>query len=149
DPRGRHPSRPASAQDVHQPAGARSHDALGGAGASREPARQRTAVCEALRLMTTGRSVAPLSLWAILTILGAGGCSASAVLDVGYPSATATAPSMRAPAQARRVVIQRVADQRMDRTRIGPALKNGQAMVSRRPLTDIVRDALTVELTKA
>jgi len=99
--------------------------------------------------MIARRPVAPLILWAILAVLGAGGCSASAVLDVGYPSATATTPSMRARAQARRVVIQPVADQRMDRTRIGPALKNGQAMVSRRPLTDIVREALAVELTKA
>src|SRR5262249_22165380 len=76
-----------------------------------------------------------------------GGCAASAVLDVGYPSATTQ--SVRPPAQARRVVIQPVADQRMDRTRIGPAAEDGQAMVTRRPVTDIVREALAVALTRA
>src|SRR5262249_43319154 len=99
--------------------------------------------------MIAGRPAVPLILWTILTILGAGGCTASAVLDVGYPAATATTAPARATARARRVVIRPVADRRMDSTRIGPASKNGQAMVTRRPVTDIVRDALAFELTKA
>ena len=46
-------------------------------------------------------------------------------------------------------MIRPVVDRRLDDTRIGPASKNGEAMVSRRPVADIVRDALAVELTRA
>ena len=74
---------------------------------------------------------------------------ASGVLDVGHHAATAPSPPPRAGAQARRVVILAVVDRRLDNTRIGPASKNGEAMVSRRPVVDIVRDALAVELTRA
>ena len=94
--------------------------------------------------MRIGRSAA-LMLW---TIAALSGC-ASGILDVGYPAATAPSPPMHAVAQARRVVIRPVVDRRLDRTRIGPASKNGEAMVSRRPVVDIVRDALAVELTRA
>jgi hypothetical protein len=97
--------------------------------------------------MTTGRAAA-LMLWTIVALLGTGGC-ASGVLDVGYPTVTAPSPPSRAGAQARRVVIRPVVDRRLDNTRIGPASKNGEAMVSRRPVVDIVRDALAVELTRA
>ena len=95
--------------------------------------------------MSTGRFAA-LMLWTIVALLGTGGC-ASGVLDVGYRMATAPSPPPRAGAQARRVVIRPVVDRRLDDTRIGPASKNGEAMVSRRPVVDIVRDALAAELT--
>ena len=94
--------------------------------------------------MRTGRSAA-LMLW---TIAALSGC-ASGILDVGYPAATAPSPPMHAVAQARRVVIRPVVDRRLDRTRIGPASKNGEAMVSRRPVVDIVRDAVAAELTRS
>jgi hypothetical protein len=97
--------------------------------------------------MRTGRSAA-LMLWRIVALLGIGGC-ASGVLDVGYHTATAPSPPLRAVAQARRIVIRPVVDRRLDGARIGPASKNGEAMVSRRPVADIVRDALAVELTRA
>jgi uncharacterized lipoprotein YajG len=87
-------------------------------------------------------------LWTIAALLGIGGC-ASGVLDVGYHPATAPNPPPRALAQARRVVIRPVLDRRLDDTRVGSASKNGEAMVSRRPVADIVRDALAVELTRA
>ena len=96
--------------------------------------------------MRTGRSAA--LLWTIVALLGIGGC-ASGVLDVGYPTATAPSPPPRAGVQARRVVIRPVVDRRLDDTRVGSASKNGEAMVSRRPVVDIVRDALAVELTRA
>jgi uncharacterized lipoprotein YajG len=84
-------------------------------------------------------------LWTIATL---GGC-ASSVLDVGYHTASTPSPPTSAAAQARRVVIRPVVDRRLDRTRIGPASKNGEALVSRRPVADIVQDALAVELTRA
>jgi hypothetical protein len=84
-------------------------------------------------------------LWAIVAL---GGC-ASGVLDIGYHAAAAPSPTMSAAAEARRVVIRPVVDRRLDRTRIGLASKSGEAMVSRRPVADIVGDALAVELTRA
>ena len=99
--------------------------------------------------MTAGRPAVRLTLWTIVTFLALGGCSSSAVLDVGYPTVTATNPPMLAPAQARRVLIRPVADRRMDTTRIGSASKDGHAMVTRRPVADIVREALVGEMTKA
>ena len=79
--------------------------------------------------MRTGRSAA-LMLWMVAALSGC----ASGILDVGYPAATAPSPPMHAVAQARRVVIRPVVDRRLDDTRIGPASKNGEAMVSRRPV---------------
>jgi Uncharacterized lipoprotein len=99
--------------------------------------------------MTAGRPAALLTLWTIGTILALAGCSASAVLDVGYPTVTVAHAPRLAPAQARRVVIRPVADRRVDTTRIGSASKDGHAMVTRRPVADIVRDALVGEMTKA
>ena len=95
--------------------------------------------------MSTGRSAA-LMAWTIVALLGNGGC-ASRVLDVGYQAATAPTPPMRAVAQVRRVVIRPVVDERLDRTRVG-LTSDGEAMVSRRPVADIVRDGLAVELTR-
>jgi uncharacterized lipoprotein YajG len=97
--------------------------------------------------MTAGRPVPRLTLWAIVTFLALGGCSSSAVLDVGYPTVTNT--PMLPSAQARRVVIRPVVDRRVDTTRIGSASKDGHAVVTRRPVADIVREALVGEMTKA
>jgi hypothetical protein len=97
--------------------------------------------------MTTKRPVRSVTLWAIVTILAGGGCSGTAVLDVGYPAVTN--PPMVARVQARRVAIRPVTDRRGDTTRIGAASKKGHDVVTRRPVPDIVRDALVVEMMKA
>jgi hypothetical protein len=77
-----------------------------------------------------------------LSILG--GCTG---LNVRYPE-TAANPAMLASVAPRQVVVGAIADRRLDTTRIGAKPKNGEALVTRRPVTDIVREALVVEMTK-
>ena len=72
------------------------------------------------------------------------GCAA---LDVGY-SETAANQAMLASVAPLRVVVGTVADRRVDTTRIGTKPDDDEAIVTRRPVTDIVREALMVELTK-
>ena len=72
------------------------------------------------------------------------GCAA---LDVGY-SETVANQAMLASVAPLRVVVGTVADRRVDTTRIGTKPDDDEAIVTRRPVTDIVREALMVELTK-
>ena len=74
------------------------------------------------------------------------GCG-SAGLDVHYPEARVNR-TVLASAPPRRVEVAPVADRRMDTTRIGVKLKNAGDIVTSRPVTDLVREALVLELTK-
>jgi Uncharacterized lipoprotein len=75
------------------------------------------------------------------------GCGWIRALDVGYPAAAAN-PAMLAAIPPRQVVVAAVADRRVDKARIGTKPKNGDAILTRRPVTDIVREALIVEMAK-
>ena len=91
--------------------------------------------------MTTGAAalvVAALGLAALT------GC-ASRSLDVGYPAAAANRAQLASVAP-RRVVVTAVADRRVTQDRIGAEPENGKPLVTSRPVSDIVRDALVVEL---
>lgn len=75
------------------------------------------------------------------------GCG-SAGLDVRYPEALVNRAAL-ASAPPRRVEIRPVADRRMNTTRIGVKPKNeGDIVTTRRPVADLVRDALVLELSK-
>jgi hypothetical protein len=73
------------------------------------------------------------------------GCSSA--LDVGYPEA-AVNPGLLASVAPRRVAVGPVTDRRSDQTRIGARPENGKPIETARPVADIVRDALVVELTR-
>jgi hypothetical protein len=92
------------------------------------------------------RSAIPtlLSLAALLT--GAG-CARTSVVDVGYPEA-AVNRAMLASVATRRVEIRSVTDRRLDPGRIGTNPANGRALVTSRPVPDVVRQALALELGK-
>jgi anti-sigma factor RsiW len=83
-----------------------------------------------------------LSLAALL----AAGCAGGGALDVGYPEATANR-ALLASVGSRRVEIRPVADRRMDTARIA-ALPDRGNVVTSRPVADIVRDALAVEIAR-
>ena len=74
------------------------------------------------------------------------GCG-TAGLDVHYPEARVNR-AVLASAPPRRVEVGPVADRRMDTTRIGVKLKNAGDIVTRRPVADLVREALVLELSK-
>lgn len=81
----------------------------------------------------------------LVVLLAAAGCGVSG-LEVRYPEAGAHA-GMLASAAPRRVEIGRVVDRRVDTKRIGTGGKDGD-MVTSRPVVDIVREALVVELSR-
>jgi len=68
-------------------------------------------------------------------------------LDVRYPEA-GVHRSLLASAPPRRVEISPVADRRMDTARIGAKPKDGGAIVTSRPVTEIVGEALALEIRK-
>jgi Uncharacterized lipoprotein len=74
------------------------------------------------------------------------GCG-TAGLDVHYPEAGVNR-TVLASAPPRRVEVRPVADRRMDTTRIGVKPKNEGDIVTSRPVADLVREALVLELTK-
>jgi hypothetical protein len=74
------------------------------------------------------------------------GC-ASRTVDVAYPESAANR-ALLAWVAPRRVVVAPVTDRRAERSRIGVELPKGKPIVTARPVSDIVRDALVVELTK-
>ena len=74
------------------------------------------------------------------------GCG-TAGLDVHYPEAGVNR-TVLASAPPRRVEVRPVADRRMDTTRIGVKPKNAGDIVTSRPVADLVREALVLELTK-
>jgi hypothetical protein len=80
----------------------------------------------------------------ILAVATLAGCASRAV-DVGYPP-TAASRSLLGDVAPRRVVVAAVADRRMDQGRIGAQPESGKPIVTSRPVPDLVRDALVVEL---
>jgi hypothetical protein len=83
-----------------------------------------------------------LLLAALLTLIG---CASA--LDVRYPAAVAN-PALLASVTPRRIAIGPVTDRRPDQTRIGVRPGDGDAIETTRPVADIVREALAVELTR-
>ena len=71
------------------------------------------------------------------------GCART--LDLGYPE-SASNPALLASVSARRVVVTAVGDRRADTSRIGWRPDDGKPIVTSRPVTDVVRDALVLEL---
>jgi hypothetical protein len=90
-----------------------------------------------------------MSAAAVAVVLAAvaslAGCTSA--LDVGYPEAGANR-GLLASVTPRRVVVGPVADRRSDQTRIGARPGNGEPIATARPVADIVRDALVVELRR-
>jgi hypothetical protein len=74
------------------------------------------------------------------------GCGTSG-LDIHYPEARVNR-TLLASAPPRRVEVRPVADWRMDTTRIGVKSKNEGDIVTSRPVADLVREALVLELSK-
>ena len=81
----------------------------------------------------------------LLALSTLSGCASA--LDVGYPEAVANR-ALLASVAPRRVAVGPVTDRRMDQTRIGAAPKNGESIGTTRPVADIVREALVVEVAK-
>lgn len=73
------------------------------------------------------------------------GCTSA--LDVGYPEAAANR-GLLASVAPRHVAVGPVMDRRADQTRIGARPENGKPIATARPVTEIVRNALVVELTR-
>jgi uncharacterized lipoprotein YajG len=83
----------------------------------------------------------------LLAVLALSGCGAArSGLDVRYPEA-GVHRSLLASAPPRRVEISPVADRRMDTARIGSKPKGGDIVTSR-PVTEIVGEALALEIRK-
>jgi len=83
-----------------------------------------------------------------LAVLAVSGCGASrSGLDVRYPEAGVNR-SMLASAPPLRVEIIPVADRRLDTTRIGTRPKDGGDIVTKRPVAEIVGDALALEIRR-
>jgi Uncharacterized lipoprotein len=93
--------------------------------------------------MTGRRASRFLALVAVLAAMG--GCASA--LDVGYVEEGGNR-ALLASAAPLRIVVGPVTDRRIDQTRIGANPKNGNGIATMRPVADIVRDALAVELTK-
>ena len=87
------------------------------------------------------------ALVSLVVLLIAGGCSSASTngLDVGYPEAGANR-AMLAGITPLRMAIGPVIDRRADAVRVGSSPLDKKDIVTRRPVTDIVRDALVVEL---
>jgi len=93
-----------------------------------------------------GRQLSPLVM--LLAALALSGCGAArSGLDVRYPEA-GVHRSLLASAPPRRVEIALVADRRMDTARIGSKPKDGRDIVTSRPVTEIVGEAITLEIRK-
>lgn len=97
--------------------------------------------------MNAGRSVAIAALLCSLALASGAGCARNQRLDVGYPEAGVNR-ALLASVPPQRVGIGPVVDRRLDTSRIGSLPNDGRAMVTRRPVSDIVRDALTVEVSR-
>ena len=93
------------------------------------------------------RAAALPALLSLATLLGVVGCARTVGLDVRYPEAAANR-AMLASVGSRRVEIRSVTDRRIDTARIGSKPDNGKNVVTSRPVTDVVREALLVEIGK-
>ena len=82
----------------------------------------------------------------VLVLLVLTGC-ASRALEVDYPAATANRALLGSVAP-RRVVVAAVTDRRVTPDRIGTTPEDGEPIVTARPVPDIVREALVVELAR-
>ena len=80
---------------------------------------------------------------AVATLMG---CSAR-TLHIGYPERDVNR-ALLASIPPQRIVVAPVTDRRPEKTRIGVRPKDGEPLVTARPVTDIVRDALVIELGK-
>ena len=87
------------------------------------------------------------SLLIVLAVLTLGGCGTGATVDVRYPEEL-TNRAVLASAPPRRVAIGPVVDRRADVSRIGSWPKDDGAIVTRRPVPEIVHGALVAELTR-
>ena len=83
----------------------------------------------------------------ILALLSTAGGCASRTVDVGYPAAE-TRKALLSNVAPRRVVVAPVTDRRGDKNRIGASPENGKPIVTARPVADVVRDALVLEVGK-
>jgi uncharacterized lipoprotein YajG len=97
--------------------------------------------------MSAGRSVATGALLCGLALAWGAGCARTLGLDVRYPEAGVNR-ALLSSVPPQRVGISPVVDRRMDTSRIGSLPENGRVVVTCRPVTDIVRDALAVEVSR-
>jgi hypothetical protein len=82
-----------------------------------------------------------------LSLVALGGCGTGTTLDVRYREES-TRPGVLASAPPRRLSVAPVVDRRADASRIGSWPKDDGAIVTRRPVAQIVHDALVAELTR-
>jgi hypothetical protein len=85
-------------------------------------------------------------LTALIGLVIVAGC-AHRTIDVAYPETVANR-ALLASVAPRQIVVAPVTDRRAERSRIGLERPKGKPIVTARPVPDIVRDALVVELTK-
>jgi len=97
--------------------------------------------------MNAARSVAIAALLCSLALASGAGCARNQRLDVGYPEAGVNR-ALLASVPPQRVGISPVVDRRMDTSRIGSLPNDGRGIVTRRPVSDIVRDALAIEVSR-
>jgi Uncharacterized lipoprotein len=99
--------------------------------------------------MSPVRCAAGRVLPAVAVLLVAAGCSSlsSNGLNVGYPEAGANR-AMLAVLTPLRIEIAPITDRRLDARRIGASPQDKKDIVTSRPVTEIVRDALVIELVK-
>jgi hypothetical protein len=81
-----------------------------------------------------------------LSLVALAGC-AGPTLDIGYPESAANR-ALLASVAPRKIVIPAATDRRVDRSRIGVEPVEGKPIGTARPVPDIVRDAVVLELTK-
>jgi hypothetical protein len=74
----------------------------------------------------------------------AAGC-ATRTVDVGYPQ-TEAKKALLASVAARRIVVAPVTDRRGDKERIGASPEDRKPIVTARPVADVVREALVLEV---
>jgi uncharacterized lipoprotein YajG len=97
--------------------------------------------------MNAGRSAAIAALLCSLALASGAGCARNQRLDVRYPEAGVNR-ALLASVPPQRVGISPVVDRRLDTSRIGSLPNDGRGIVTRRPVSDIVRDALAVEVSR-
>ena len=85
--------------------------------------------------------------WMAVAAVAAFGGGCASQLDVRYPESSAN-PALLSSAGPRGVAIGPVVDRRVDRTRIGVKPMSQDPIVARRPVEEIVREALAVEIAR-
>jgi YajG family uncharacterized lipoprotein len=92
--------------------------------------------------MTVRALALSLSLAAMVT-----GCASRHGLDVAYPAAEVNRALLASVAN-RRIEIKPVVDARPDTARIGSRAEDGKDVVTSRPVSDVVREALALEISR-